>query len=100
MKRLVFSAFGVVLLGSAALAHGEYSWIQERDRRTGDACCGEHDCYKVQPRVITGGYVFRHDELGYSVTNREVKPSEDGQYWACIPRPGLLRCFFAPPMGS
>jgi hypothetical protein len=29
-----------------------------------------------------------------------VKPSEDGQYWACIPRPGLLRCFFAPPNGS
>jgi hypothetical protein len=100
MKRIVFTALGVAFFATAAWAHGEFSWIQERDRRTGEACCGEHDCYKVQVENITGGYIFRHGDLGYSVTHREVKASEDGQYWACIPRPGLLRCFFAPPNGS
>ena len=100
MSRIVFSALGVVLLATAAWAHGEYSWIQERDKRTGDACCGVHDCYKVNVDYVDGGYAFRHANLGYSVSYREAKASEDGEYWACIPRPGLLRCFFAPPQGS
>jgi len=95
---------------------GRYAWINERDKRTGDACCGENDCYtdvgntsrlnKGTPRIEniishpSGGYEFDFQGHHYAVLAKEVKMSEDGRFWACIPRPGLLRCFFAPPMGS
>lgn len=100
MGKPILLALGVIFFATPSWAHGEFSWIQDRDKRTGEACCGEHDCYKVQVEVVNGGYAFRHANLSYAVSYREVKMSEDGQYWACIPRPGLLRCFFAPPMGS
>lgn len=83
-----------------AWAHGEYMWIQERDKRLGTACCGEHDCHKVKVELLPSAYRFAWDGHTYTVPLAEAKPSEDGQYWACITEPDYLRCFFAPPMGS
>ena len=85
---------------TAARAHGEFQWIQDRDKRTGDSCCGEHDCFKVQVSYVDGAYRFKLDEIDFSVPYSQAKVSEDSQYWACRPVPGMLRCFFAPPQSS
>lgn len=90
----------VLLYSAPASAHGEFAWIQQRDQRVGDSCCGEHDCFKVLPAAGPKGWVFAHAGVSYFVPYNEAKPSEDGEYWACIPSPGKLRCFFAPPHGS
>ena len=95
---------------------GRYAWINDYDKRNGTARCGENDCYTNvgnpsrknadTPRIENivslpnGSYSFQFQGLGYTVDPREVKASQDGYFWACIPRPGLLRCFFAPPLGS
>jgi hypothetical protein len=100
MGKAILLALGAIAFATPSWGHGDFAWIQERDKRTGDACCGEHDCYKVKVEYVNGGYAFRHANLSYSVSYREAKQSEDGEYWACIPRPGFLRCFFAPPLGS
>lgn len=98
---MVCAAFaGLFAAAGSARAHGEYQWIQNRDMRTGDACCGEHDCFKVQVSYAGGAYRFKLDGIDFSVPYSQAKVSEDGQYWACRPRPGMLRCFFAPPQSS
>jgi hypothetical protein len=91
---------GFMAFSTVAWAHGEFQWIQNRDRRTGDACCGEHDCFKVQVTYARGAYYFKLDGIDFTVPYSQAKVSEDGQYWACRPRPGMLRCFFAPPQSS
>jgi hypothetical protein len=97
----VCAAFaGLFAAAGSARAHGEYQWIQDRDTRTGDACCGEHDCFKVQVTYANGAYLFKLDGMDFSVPYSQAKTSEDGQYWACRPRPGMLRCFFAPPQST
>ena len=111
MKTVIAWTLGVhIALAAAAahspqaLAHGEFAWIQERDRRTGESCCGAHDCFKVDVTYEKGVYRFSVLFAGvlhaYEVPERQAKPSEDGNYWACTPKPGVLRCFFAPPQGS
>ena len=112
---------GLLILAIPSLAFmggkdGRFAWINDRDKRTGEACCGENDCYtnvgnpssknKDTSRIEnivshpSGGYEFDFQGHHYAVSFRDVKPSEDGYFWACIPRPALLRCFFAPPLGS
>lgn len=104
MRSILFGLILSLCLGADVRAHGEFAWIQERDRRTGESCCGEHDCFKVDVTYDRGVYkfsvLFAGELHAYEVPERQAKPSEDGNYWACTPKPGLLRCFFAPPTGS
>ena len=105
MKRLVL-VIAAWFIVSPALGHGEFAWINQRDKRTGDSCCGEHDCFKVDTdfdekrQVYKFSVNFFGEMTAYEVPFKQAKPSEDGRFWACTPKPGVLRCFFAPPMGS
>ena len=100
IKTIKLAVLASFLVAGAAWAHGEYFWIQERDKRMGEACCGEHDCHKVRVTVTAGQYLFAFNGVSYAITQKDAKPSEDGDYWACITDPSYLRCFFAPPMGA
>jgi hypothetical protein len=87
----------VLLLVAPATAHD--SWISQGGHRNaaGEWCCGEGDCFVVDPpRVTAGGYLLNDGEL---VPFDEAQPSPDGAYWRCRRPDGSRRCFFAPPPG-
>lgn len=90
----------VVLLGfllfTPALAHD--SWIMKGGHRNaaGEWCCGEGDCFEVEPvRITANGYLIM--ATGETVPFSEAKPSQDGKYWRCKRPDGSRRCFFSPP---
>jgi hypothetical protein len=85
----------VIWLGltTAALSH---EWISKQRNAMGEMCCGEGDCFMVQPvRVTDRGYFLpAYNEV---VPFNETLPSLDGAYWRCKRPDGSRRCFFAPP---
>src|SRR5262245_28438752 len=96
MMRLVYPPIiAAMLLATPASAHD--SWISQGSYRNGagEWCCGEHDCFVVDPpRVTASGYVLSNGEV---VPFAEAQPSQDGAYWRCRRPDGSRRCFFAPP---
>lgn len=63
-------------------------------------CCSGTDCAPIaeaRVRPAFAGYMI--DGVHY-VPMAQVKPSPDGEYHACFPKPETLRCFWAPPQGS
>lgn len=98
MLRFVLSFLTAVLLATAATAHD--SWINQGGHRNGagEWCCGEGDCFVVDPpRITAAGYVLSDGEV---VPFGEAQPSPDGAYWRCRRPDGSRRCFFAPPPGA
>jgi hypothetical protein len=73
-------------------------WIMRGGHRNpaGEWCCGEGDCFMVEPvRVTANGYLIM--ATGELVPEAETQPSPDGRYWRCKRPDGSRRCFFAPP---
>lgn len=87
----IIAAAALLCLTGQAVAHDWYpAW-----------CCSDTDCAPIHESRVkalpTGGYLV---DGRFTVPQAEVKYSPDGQYHACFPQPGDLRCFFAPPQGS
>jgi hypothetical protein len=101
MRRVLFgliAAIATLALVSAAFAHD--SWISRGQLKNtaGEWCCGDGDCFVVNPVRETGnGYELVNGEL---VPFTEAQPSPDGAFWRCKRPDGSRRCFFAPPPGS
>ena len=73
-------------------------WINHGQKRNaaGEWCCGEGDCFEIQPvRVTAAGYYL--PQTGETVPFAEAQPSPDGKFWRCKRPDGSRRCFFAPP---
>jgi len=108
LRKLSLAAICVLPLGSPALAHGDFDWINKGGYRnsSGEHCCGRDDCYEVAPqRVMQSpeGYSLpdhaNPDGSPLTVPGEKAIPSEDGKYWVC--KVGTrMRCFFAPLNGS
>ncbi len=97
MRLIIWAAIlAVSFLTGAALAHD--SWISKGMHRNamGEMCCGEGDCFMVEPvRTTAQGYLIL--ALNELVPFNEALPSPDGAYWRCKRPDGSRRCFFAPP---
>ena len=67
-------------------------------------CCGGDpvtgDCKPLTPNRVwalaDGSYLI---DGRFHVPAAEVRASLDGRFYGCIPKPDVLRCFFAPPRG-
>lgn len=73
-------------------------WIMKGQKRNaaGEWCCGEGDCFMVEPvRTTSNGYHVL--VTGETVPFSEAQPSPDGKFWRCKRPDGSRRCFFAPP---
>lgn len=82
----------------APAAHAHTSWINKGGyrNRAGEWCCGEGDCFIVEPvRTLPNGYLIM--AIGEYVPQAEAQPSPDGKFWRCHRPDGTRRCFFAPP---
>jgi hypothetical protein len=101
MRRVLTIAFAVAATAaflSVAFAHD--TWISRGQLKNpaGEWCCGEGDCFVVNPVHETGsGYELVNGEF---VPFSETQPSPDGAFWRCKRPDGSRRCFFAPPPGS
>ena len=87
--------FLLLLMITPALAHD--SWISRGGLKNaaGEWCCGEGDCFMVEPvRITANGYLIM--ATGEIVPEREAQPSPDGKFWRCKRPDGSRRCFFAP----
>lgn len=64
-------------------------------------CCNGTDCSPISDdrvQVVSTGYLI---DGKHHVPLKEARRSQDGDYHACFyPTPDILRCFYAPPMGS
>ena len=88
----------LALLPSSALAHDE--WINRGGykNKIGEWCCGEGDCFTVQPfELKADGY---HLPTGEWIPFNEPLPSPDGQLWVCRRPDKTRRCVFAPRPSS
>lgn len=96
LRSIVLVAVALALL-LPALAHGPAEWIQRGGYRNavGELCCGERDCFEVEPvrTTATGYYLPGYRE---TIPFSEALPSRDGKYWRCQ-WGGARKCFFAPP---
>jgi hypothetical protein len=83
-----------------AHGHGAADWIRQEGwrNRTGEFCCGEHDCFPVEGAALVShpapGWLLPGGEL---VPQHDAMPSRDGRFWRCRRPDGSRRCFFAPP---
>jgi len=88
---------GLALWVTASSAHGPAEWIQRGGYKNavGELCCGERDCFEVEPvRATESGYFL--PVYGETIPYSEAMPSPDGKYWRCH-WGGQRKCFFAPP---
>lgn len=89
MRRLcVVIAIAVCMAAAvrASKAHEWYPW----------ECCSGIDCSEISEsrvRVSPGGYMVDGEFL---VPYAQAKSSPDGNYHACFPKAGGLKCFWAP----
>lgn len=95
---------------SAALAHGDASWIMANPRyvdRDGVHCCGPSDCrrehatkFRESPagiEIVTGaGDVVL---MPRALVGQGLYPSIDDDWWVCV-RGGVVRCVFKPSTGG
>ena len=105
--RVIVLGLALSIPAPAALAHGDYDWINKGKYRStaGELCCGFDDCYQVAPeRVLQNreGYALpdhaNPDGSPMTVPAKDAIPSEDGKYWICKVG-SRRRCFFAPLNG-
>ncbi len=95
------AAIAVLLLAAlwATMALSHDNWINSRRNAMGEMCCGEGDCFMVEPvRTTAQGYLIL--ALNELVPFNEAQPSPDGAFWRCKRPDGSRRCFFAPPPSS
>lgn len=88
-------------LALVILIHGEAEWIQKAH----PWCCGTHDCHRLPKNAVkltSEGYSFEFRGVKHLVPYRDQKiiRSIDQDYWACLPQPTNLRCFFPPDQGA
>ncbi len=99
MPILWFVAWMSFWTGLATIASAHDHWINKGGYRSpmdNSPCCGEGDCFQVEPvRVTAQGYLIL--ALNELVPFNEAQPSPDGAYWRCKRPDGSRRCFFAPP---
>lgn len=94
----VLLSLSLLLPAPAALAHGDFDWINKGKYRSaaGELCCGVDDCYEVAPhRVHQNSEGYSLPDHNVTIPGRHAIPSEDGKYWICKAG-SRLRCFFAP----
>lgn len=98
LRKLSLAAICVLPLGSPALAHGDFDWINKGGYRnsSGEQCCGKDDCFEVAPqRVLQSPEGYNLPDHNLTVPGEKALPSEDGKFWIC--KVGTrMRCFFAP----
>lgn len=81
--------FAVLLMWTAAFAHGEYAWIEKYRNRGGVPCCGKVDATVITHAVANGAAVGSviiatfPDGATLSVTVDIILPTEDpkGRPW-------------------
>lgn len=76
-----------------AHGHGDAAWI-ERDH---PECCGPADCEAVPAsavRLTDAGWQVK--DLDGTLPRKLVRPSKDGQWWACRYPWWQIRCLFRP----
>jgi hypothetical protein len=99
--RVFVLSLALALPAPAALAHGDYDWINKGKYRSGagELCCGRDDCYEVAPeRVLQNREGYSLPDHNMTIPGAHAIPSEDGKYWICKVG-SRMRCFFAPLNG-
>jgi hypothetical protein len=99
--RVIVLSLALAVPAPAALAHGDFDWINKGKYRSGagELCCGVDDCYQVAPeRVHQNPEGYSLPDHNMTVPAKEAIPSEDGKYWICKVG-SRRRCFFAPLNG-
>jgi hypothetical protein len=113
MQRVFLASF--VAMTMILAAYGHDSWISRGSYRNaqGEWCCGEADCWMIQPKDVETKADGFHVTLrmataphpgdmpaavGFEIVPyHEAMASKDGMYWRCKRPDGSRRCFFAPP---
>jgi hypothetical protein len=95
-------AVTLLLISSAALAHGDADWI--RQGADYGWCCGPQDCERAPVGAILledGIYVVPSTRQSFAFRGRpedRIFPSIDADYWWCLYPDGRIRCLFVPPL--
>ena len=92
------------MLSGTALAHewpmpngqvADAGWIEKHH----NTCCGRKDCFPDRKVTLTSKG-WKVEGAGGFIHEDQVKPSRDGQVWACINlKHNLVRCLFMPGAG-
>jgi hypothetical protein len=94
----------LMLCGSVSAA--AHSWYDP-------VCCSERDCAPIPYEAVeitddgylvtlrAGDHLMVSSTVVHVVAYADVLKSQDGEYHACLfPNQNVMRCFYAPPIGS
>lgn len=98
---LLLALLAAQLSASSVVAHGDAEWI-ERSKRF-SFCCGPNDCHRVPATTVRmngAGYVLLWRGASTVIPFERALPSENEHFWLCEDPRQIVRCFFAPPLGS
>ena len=98
---LALALLAAQLSASSVVAHDDAAWIQRSKRFS--FCCGPNDCHRVPAATVRMnrlGYVLLWRGASTVIPFEHAYPSENEHFWLCEDPRQIVRCFFAPPLGS